>query len=142
MVSTTLTPIGTMSCGNDNMKRIAARAASLNIAKPWPHRSDLPPGATGQANAPALLTPAHRPTTDRLPVAHLRSSPDPSAGRTTRTIAEWGSLGELLGSVGVLVTLIFLVAQRDRIRCAQRCQSGVGPLRIYNDGPGVLPYVT
>ena len=27
------------------------------------------------------------------------------------TIAEWGSLGELVGSVGVLVTLIFLVVQ-------------------------------
>ena len=27
------------------------------------------------------------------------------------TIVEWGSLGELVGSIGVLVTLIFLVAQ-------------------------------
>jgi len=47
------------------------------------------------------------------------------------TIAEWGSIGELLGSLGVLVTLVFLVAQMRQNTLAIKSASLEGVLSGY-----------
>ena len=47
------------------------------------------------------------------------------------TIAEWGSIGEVVGSAGVLVTLIFLVAQMRQNTLAIKSTSLEGVLSGY-----------
>src|SRR5262247_4332467 len=80
--------------------------ARTRSARPRPATACRPMSSSRLASSPQPGSPARSRR-----AASLTPEPRDQAGRTAMTLQDWGSLGEVVGALAVVVTLIYLAKQ-------------------------------